>query len=168
MMNVQDIIRLLKLERHPLEGGFFAETYRSELTIDFPDDPKDCKGNQSIATAIYYLLNNDTFSEMHRLKSDEIFHFYLGDPVEMLQLFPDGRGEVVHLGFDITNGFFPQVVVPCHVWQGCRIMSGGQFALLGTTMSPGFDFSEYESGNRDDLIRQYPDHRERITCLTRS
>ena len=166
MMDVRDIIRILKLEKHPLEGGFFSETYRSKLTLN-DDRLKDGEPVQSIATAIYYLLTQECFSEMHRLKSDEIFHFYLGDPVEMLQLFPDGRGKVIRLGIDIRKGYRPQVVVDGKVWQGCRLVPGGQFALLGTTMSPGFVFAEYESGKRDDLIFQYPDHREHITCLTR-
>jgi predicted cupin superfamily sugar epimerase len=150
-MNARDIIRFLKLQKHPLEGGYYAETYRSKLT-----------------TAIYYLLTPECFSEMHRLKSDEIFHFYLGSPVEMLQLFPDGRGEIVRMGVDLLNGALPQVVVPGRVWQGCRLLPGGQFALLGTTMSPGFLLSEYESGKPEELIGRYPDHRELVTCLTRS
>jgi predicted cupin superfamily sugar epimerase len=150
-MDAKEIIRALDLQKHPLEGGFYIETFRSKLT-----------------TAIYYLLTPDSFSEMHRLKSDEIFHFYLGDPVEMLQLFPDGRGALIRMGCDIRNGYHPQVVVSGKVWQGCRLMEGGRFALLGTTMSPGFDSSEYESGKRDELIRQYPDYQKLLTCLTRS
>ena len=150
-MDAREIIEALNLKPHPLEGGFYIETHRSKLT-----------------TAIFYLLTPESFSEMHRLESDEIFHFYLGDPVEMLQLFPDGRGDLIRMGIDILNGYHPQVVVSGKVWQGCRLMTGGQFALLGTTMSPGFDCSEYESGKRDDLIRQYPDYRDILACLTRS
>lgn len=166
-MNIRDIIRILKLEKHPLEGGFFTETYRSKLTLN-DGRLKHGEPVRPIATAIYYLLTPKCFSEMHRLESDEIFHFYLGDPVEILQLFPDGRGKVIRLGIDIRKGYHPQVVVNGKVWQGCRLVPGGEFALLGTTMSPGFMFAEYESGKRDDLIPKYPDHRELITSLTRS
>src|SRR5207245_2095434 len=91
-------------------------------------------------TAIYYLLTPDTFSALHRLPTDEVYHFYLGDPVEMLQLWPDGSGRVGTLGQDVRAGQLLQVIVPRGVWQGSRLRPGGAFALLGTTMAPGFDF----------------------------
>ena len=103
---------------------------------------------------------------MHRLQSDEIFHFYLGDPVEMLQLSPDGTGQTVVLGSDLRVGMQPQVVVPRGVWQGSRLVAGGKFALLGCTVAPGFDFADYEHGRRTDLIRLYPQFREKIVALT--
>ena len=86
------------------------------------------------------------------MQSDEIFHFYLGDPVEMLQLLPDGRGKTVTIGLDLRAGMMPQVVVPRGVWQGSRLVAGGKFALLGCTVAPGFDFADYEHGRRTDLI----------------
>src|SRR5581483_11176343 len=98
------------------------------------------------ATAIYYLLTPDTVSAMHRLATDEIFHFYLGDPVEMLQLRPDGSHRVAILGPDLDAGQRPQIVVPRGVWQGARLVPGGRFALLGTTVAPGFDYADYETG----------------------
>jgi predicted cupin superfamily sugar epimerase len=153
---IKEIIRILGLQEHPREGGYFAETYLSEQMVS----------GRALSTAIYYMLTADTCSRMHRLKGDEIYHFYLGDPVEMLQLCPDGRGRVVKIGSDITNGFYPQLVVPRDVWQGSRLVPGGQFALLGTTMAPGFDYADYESGDREQLIAQYPDFRELITLLT--
>ena len=103
---------------------------------------------------------------MHRLQSDEIFHFYLGDPVEMLQLWPDGTGRIIVLGSDLLNGIQPQVIVPRGVWQGARLFKNGKFALLGTTVSPGFEFADYESGQRDKLTQSYPQFRERIIALT--
>ncbi len=118
-------------------------------------------------TAIYYLLAPETFSAMHRLKSDEIFHFYLGDPVEMLQLLPDGTGRTLLLGPDLLSGMQPQVVVPAGIWQGTRLLKGGRFALLGTTVSPGFEFADYESGQRDKPIKSYPKFREWIIPLTK-
>ena len=104
---------------------------------------------------------------MHRLQSDEIFHFYLGDPVEMLQLLPDGTGTIVLLGPDLLNAMQPQVIVRRGVWQGARLFKNGKFALLGTTVSPGFEFADYVSGRRDELIKSHPQFRDLITTLTK-
>jgi predicted cupin superfamily sugar epimerase len=120
-----------------------------------------------MGTAIYYLLTPYTFSAMHRVPGDEIFHFYQGDAVEMLQLPPDGEGKVVVLGNDLLAGMRPQVVVPGGVWQGSRLVAGGRFALLGTTMSPGFDYSDYEAGRRADLAGRFPQFAQFIEQLTR-
>ena len=167
MLTADQIIALLNLTPHPKEGGYFIETYRSSETIPEKTLPSRYKGIRSFATAIYYLLTPETFSAMHRLQSDEIFHFYLGDPVEMLQLWPDGSGRLVILGSDILRGVQPQVVVPRGVWQGARLFKNGKPALLGTTVSPGFEFADYEYGQRDELIQSYPQFREWITALTK-
>ena len=111
MITAQQIIATLGLQPHPREGVYFVEGYRSEESIFGEALPGRYSGPRSISTAIYYLLTPDAFSEMHRLRSDEVFHFYLGDPMEMLQLRPDGTGEVVMLGTDIVGGMRPQVVV---------------------------------------------------------
>jgi predicted cupin superfamily sugar epimerase len=167
-MEAEDIIRLLKLKKHPLEGGFYAETYRSDQVVAIDGNPEREAIRRCLSTAIYYLLTPDTYSEMHRLNADEIFHFYLGDPVEMLQLFPAGNGQVVRMGHDIEDGYFPQVMVPAKTWQGCRLISGGHFALMGTTMSPGFDFSDYESGDRESLTVKFPLFKVLIEALSRA
>ena len=167
MLTADQIIALLNLTPHPKEGGYFIETYRSSETIPEKTLPSRYNGMRSFATAIYYLLMPETFSAMHRLQSDEIFHFYLGDPVEMLQLWPDGSGRLVILGSDILRGVQPQVVVPRGVWQGARLFKNGKFALLGTTVSPGFEFADYEYGQRDELIQSYPQFREWIIALTK-
>jgi predicted cupin superfamily sugar epimerase len=165
-MTAEDIKRLLHLVPHP-EGGSYIQTYKSPQSI--PPDALAGRydGPRSIGTAIYYLLEPGTFSEMHRLRSDVIFHFYLGDPVEMLQLSPDGATRVVQLGPDLMAGHRPQVVVPMYVWQGSRLIPGGRFALLGCSVSPGFEFADYESDHRDALVTQYPGQRGLITALTR-
>jgi len=167
MIEVDQLIALLNLKPHP-EGGFFVETYRSSETVSEKVSASRYKGDRSFGTAIYYLLTSETFSAMHRLQSDEIFHFYLGDPVEMLQLRPDGSGRVVILGSDILNGMQPQVVVPRGVWQGTRLLKNGKFALLGATVSPGFEFADYESGRRDELVKSYPKFRELIIALSKA
>jgi hypothetical protein len=112
------------------------------------------------------LLTADTHSALHRLPADEIFHFYAGGPVRMLQLRPDGSGDLVLLGSDVLAGQRPQVVVSRGVWQGSFLVPGTEFALLGTTMAPGFDFSDYEAGDRAALTAQYPEFSEIIRRLT--
>lgn len=165
---VSELIARLGLTPHPREGGWFVETYRSGERI--PGDALSGRygAERALGTAIYYLLTATTFSEMHRLASDEIFHFYLGDPVEMLLLAPDGTGATVCLGIDLAAGMRPQLVVPRGVWQGARLREGGRFALLGTTVAPGFDYGDYESGARADLLAAYPAHAPRIVALTRA
>jgi hypothetical protein len=125
------------------------------------------RGMRAQGTAIYYLLETGTFSEMHVLASDEIFHFYLGDPVEMLQLHLDGRSAVFTLGPDLAAGQHVQLVVPAGVWQGTRLVDGGKVALLGCTVTPGFDFADYRSGSYAELAAKWPAEAERIRALTR-
>ncbi len=165
-MTVEEIIALLKLKPHPKEGGFFSETYRASGSIPPGALPSRYVGPRTFGTCIYYLLTPATFSAMHRLQSDEIFHFYLGDPVEMLQLLPDGTGQTIVLGTDLHAGMQPQVIVTRGVWQGSRLVAGGKFALLGCTVAPGFEFADYEHGRRSDLIGSYPQFREKIAALT--
>jgi len=143
------LIAALGLRPLTFEGGFFAETYRSNRGAGE-------KGNEPLCTAIYYLLTADTRSRLHRLPKDELFHFYDGDPVEMLQLFPDGTGRALLLGRDVLGGERPQVRVPAGVWQGARLLPGGRFALLGTTMAPGFSPGDFEAGEADRLTPAYP------------
>ena len=104
---------------------------------------------------------------MHRLASDEVFHFYLGYPVEMLQLHPDGHGDMVTLGTDLAAGMRPHVVVAAGVWQGSRLTSGGRYALLGTTVAPGFAFEDYEYRSPDASDAAYPGFANRVRALTR-
>lgn len=147
-MTAEDVIAALELEPHPLEGGFFRETYRARQMMPNADRP--------LSTAIYYLLTPQSISKLHRLATDELFHFYLGDPVEQLHLHADGRGEIVTLGTDLAAGHRPQVLVPAGVWQGAKLAPGGRLALLGTTMTPGFAYPDYETGDTDTLGQQYP------------
>ena len=167
MLTADKITTLFNLKPHPEEGGYFVETYRSSETLSEKALPSRYKDVRSFGKAIYYLLTPETFSAIHRLRSDEVFHFYLGDPVEMLQLWPDGSGRILILGSDILNGMEPQVIVPRGVWQGARLIKDGKFALLGTTVSPGFEFADYESGQRDQLVNFYPQFQELITALTK-
>jgi predicted cupin superfamily sugar epimerase len=112
-------------------------------------------------------LTLETFSAIHRIKTDEVYHFYLGHPVELIQLLPDGSGCVVTLGNDIASGAQLQTVVSRGTWHGARLAKGGKYALLGTTVAPGFEFADFEVGRRDDLIRSYPSFSDVIIALTR-
>lgn len=160
-MTADQIKSLLKLEPHPVEGGWFRRTYTSAGSVELP------RGARAQGTAIYYLLEAGSFSEMHVLASDEIFHFYLGDPVEMLQLLPDGRSSAFILGPDLAAGQHVQLVVPAGVWQGTRIVEGGKVALLGCTVTPGFDFADYRGGSYAELAAKWPAEAEQIRALTR-
>jgi len=166
-MTAEEVKQLLRLTPLELEGGFFRETYRSRWMISSEYLPEGIRGQRSIGTAIYYLVTPESFSALHRLPGTEIFHFYLGDPVVMLQLHPDGKAQTVTLGHDIAAGQQPQVVVRGGVWQGCRLAPGGQWALMGTTMSPGFDYADYETGVREELIAQYAEMEQAIREYTK-
>ena len=167
-MTADEVKELLGLVRHPREGGWYVRSYESSESLPaaaFTDGRYE--GARRTGTAIYYLLDGESFSEMHRLASDEVFHFYMGDAVEMLQLFADGSGRVVMLGPDLKAGERPQVVVERGVWQGSRLKDRGQWALLGCTVSPGFEFEDYESGEREELCTGWPKFEEQIGRLTR-
>jgi uncharacterized protein len=167
-MTAGDVKKLLGLRPHPREGGWYVRTYEAAemVATEAFGDGRYLSARRT-GTAIYYLLEPDTFSEMHRLKSDEVFHFYAGDAVEMLQLMPDGSGRRVVIGNDLAAGERPQVVVGRGVWQGSRLVGEGKWALLGCTVSPGFEFEDYEDGGRVSLSEGWPEFAEMIAGLTR-
>jgi len=156
-VTAEEVIRLLKLEPHTGEGGYFRRTYES----------KEKAGNRFCGTAIYYLVTPNDFSAIHRLPQEELFHFYLGDAVEMVQINPDGNAHLLSIGTDLLNGERPQVLVPANVWQGTRLKAGGAWALLGCTVVPGFEYSSYEIGQRENLFSLFPKHRDLISQFTR-
>ena len=164
-MTADDVIRLLKLQPHPVEGGFFREIYRSRTTLPAAAIPSHA-APRALATTIYYLLKPGHVSELHVLPGDEIFHFYLGSPVQMLQLWPDGTSQTVILGHDLAAGQVPQLVVPAGVWQGTHLLAADGFALLGATMAPGFDYADYGGGSRAKLVERWPAQAELIATLT--
>lgn len=164
--DAQAIIDLLKLARHPEEGGWFREIYRCDEALAVAALPSRYRGARSVATAIYYLLTPETMSALHRLNSDETFHFYLGDPVEQLLLHPDGSSERRIIGPDLAGGQRPVSIVPRGTWQGARLVAGGAFALMGCTVSPGFDYDDYDHGDGEALAAGYPDRRAMIAALS--
>jgi len=165
-MTADDIIRALKLQPHPKENGYFVESYRSAEKISWEGLPPRYDGFRVHSTAIYFLLKAGAFSEMHRLRSDEIFHFYLGSPVEMLLLDEmNGGGKILTLGTNLEAGEVPQIVVPRDCWQGLRSL--GEFSLLGTTVAPGFEYTDYETGKREELAGKFPAFEKQICALTK-
>ena len=165
-MDANYIIERLGLMPVPEEGGYYRETYRSAEKIPHGALPAHYTAERDFSSAIYYLITADSFSALHRLKTDEIFHFYLGDPVLMLKLHPDGRGETITLGNDLAEGHQPQCIVTGGTWQGMKLLDGGRFALMGTTMAPAFDFRDFEKGKRSVLIEKYPGYAQLIESLT--
>lgn len=166
-MTADEVKQILQLEPLRMEGGFYRETYRSRWMISPDYLPEGMRGMHSIGTAIYFMITPESFSRLHRVPGSEIFHFYAGDPVTMLQLLPDGSHQTLTIGNDLAAGARPQIVVRGNVWQGSKLAPGGKWALLGTTMSPGFSQSDYEAGVREQLIAQYPEAADLIRDYTR-
>ncbi len=165
-MKPENIIKKLGLEPLETEGGLFRETYVSPESVSSEHLPGRYKSDRNFSSAIYYFLKKGTVSRMHRLLSDEVYHFYAGDPVQMLSLTPGGAAGLVFLGKDIMSGQYPQVVVPGGVWQGMSLVPGGEFALMGTTVSPAHTQEDFELGNPEKLSEQFPDHTELIKTLS--
>jgi len=161
------IIKALGLEPLPGEGGYFRETYRSPIQVPVPSKNGDEPVTRHLGTAIYYFVTPTEFSALHKLKSDEVFHFYGGDPVEMLQITDTGEVKTIILGPNILEGQQVQVTVPAGTWQGTRLLKGGTYALLGTTVFPAFEFSDFELGKRSDLSGRFPQLAAQIKRFTR-
>lgn len=169
MTTADRLIERLGLVPLPDEGGHYRETWRAGESAPAAALPARYRGDRAFGSAILYLLTSDpdSFSAIHRLPTDEVWHFYLGDPLEMLLLHPDGRSESVTLGPDVMGAQRVQLAVPRGVWQGSRVATGGEWALVGTTMAPAFEFADYEAGDREALAARYPEAARRIRALTR-
>lgn len=163
-ITAQELIKLYNLEPHP-EGGYFRETYRAEGTIEKDGLPKKFKGARNYSTAIYFLLPEGAKSKFHRLQSDEVFHFYLGGPLTVVQIAPDGKVLKTVMGPDVGAGQKLQHVVPAGHWFGAYPNPGASFSFIGTTVAPGFDFQDFELGRRAELLKQFPQAREVIERL---
>lgn len=166
MQTAQELISHLNLSRHP-EGGWFCETYRSTELLSSQSLPQRFGGPRVFSTAIYFLLEAGDISALHRIKSDEIWHFYAGSQLLIHTIETDGSYQRLHLGADPASGEQYQTVVRAGCWFGAE-PSGGQFALVGCTVSPGFDFADFEMADRQQLSARYPQHAELIMKMTRS
>lgn len=155
-------IERLGLEPHP-EGGYFKETYRSAESAEFTDFPSE----RNVSTGIYFLLTAGNFSAFHRIKSDEMWHYYAGDALSIYVIKQNGGVSEIKLGLDLEKGQVPQAVVPAHSWFASKMQEGGEYGLVGCTVAPGFDFEDFEMADRHELITEYPQHKPLITSLTR-
>lgn len=158
--SADDLKRLWNLSEMPTERVFFRQSYV---------DPKTGNDGKPLCSAIVALVTSDpsTFSDMHRLPTDEIWHFYLGDPIELLLLHPDGRDELIVLGPEVLEGQEVQHVVPARTWMGARLRPGGEYGVWGNTMAPGFVLSDFEGASAEDLVARWPHRADLITSLTR-
>lgn len=162
----QGWIHLLDLQPHP-EGGWYREVYRASELIPRAGLPFRFSGDRSCSTAIYYLLGASDFSALHRIRQDEVWHFYDGSPLSVHIIHPTGEAEQVLLGRDLNAGQRPMAVVEHGCWFGAHVDSGDGYSLVGCTVAPGFDFDDFELAERSQLIERFPQHRPLIERLTR-
>lgn len=166
-MNANDYIQHLHLLPHP-EGGWYSEGYRSHEHIPQAALPQRFGGERAFSTAIYFLLEQGNFSAFHRIQSDEVWHFYAGDAIEVVEIHPDSSLHTTIVGNKVWQGEVPQYVVAAGVWFASRVQEGGRFALVGCTVAPGFDFADFELASRESLVSEYPEYATIIRELTRA
>jgi predicted cupin superfamily sugar epimerase len=167
MNRLHEIIHTLDLKPHP-EGGFFRETYRSVGSIHQDSLDPAYQGARNYSTCIYFLLTSEVFSAFHRIRQDEIWHFYEGSPIDLHVIAEDGSYSKTVIGRDIAQGQVPQFVVPGGSWFAATVIQPEAYSLLGCTVAPGFDFLDFELPTRDALSGRFPQHQELIHGLTRS
>jgi predicted cupin superfamily sugar epimerase len=165
-MTASELIKHFQLEKHP-EGGYFKEVYRSSESIAKSTLPSRFSGDRSFSTAIYFLLETTDFSAFHRIKSDEIWHFYSGSALTIFELTENGKLLKHFLGSDLSNHENFQIIIKAGSWFGARLNFPGSFAFVGCTVAPGFDFYDFELADRNSLIKNYPEHKELIISLTK-
>jgi uncharacterized protein len=165
MKQADEIIRKLELIPHP-EGGYYRETYRSPDEIEQDDLSEEFNGRRSFSSCIYFLLTSETFSAFHKIKQDEIWHFYDGSPVRLHMINKEGTYSNLIIGRDLDKGQVPQYVIAAGTWFAAEVVNENDYTLLGCTVSPGFDFKDFTLADRNDLIETLPQHREIIKRLT--
>jgi len=158
-------VEKLKMQSHP-EGGFFAETYRSTEKIDNNSLPKRFSGDRNFSTGIYFLLESHHFSAFHRIQSDEMWHFYAGDALNVYYIDNEGNMQIIKLGNNPENEEVFQAVVPAGVWFGSKPAVENSYSLVGCTVAPGFDFVDFEMPDRHTLLQEFPQHENIIKILT--
>ncbi len=163
MNSLNALIDRLQLQPHP-EGGYYRETYRSAGSIN---NQFSAQGDRSFSTAIYFLLTSSNFSAFHRIKSDEVWHYYTGSPLYVHVIDKAGRYHRHSVGINIEKGEVPQLVVKAGDWFGSSVVDENSYSLVGCTVAPGFDFRDFEMAKREKLLERYPEHAEIIRALTR-
>lgn len=165
-------VNALQMQPHP-EGGFYRETYRSSQLLNVAANPNGALNGdatmvqRSVSTGIYFLLESGNFSAFHRIQSDEMWHFYAGQALEVLEITEAGALRVSRLGPQVAQGEVFQHVVPARTWFASRVAAGGEFSLVGCTVAPGFDFADFELADRAALGACFPQHQALINALTR-
>ncbi|OUS01001.1 hypothetical protein A9Q86_09660 [Flavobacteriales bacterium 33_180_T64] len=163
--SINDLILKLDLKSHP-EGGFFKETYRSIGEINESNLNAQYKGKRNYSTCIYFLLTSGGFSAFHRIKQDEIWHFYNGSPINLHIISELGVYSNHHIGINFEKGEVPQFVVPGGSWFAAEVINDNTYSLVGCTVSPGFSFEDFELKSRKDLTTIFPDKEQIISRLT--
>ena len=165
MNSIDEIIQTLGLMRHP-EGGYFKESYRSNGKIDEGSLGPAYNGKRNYSTCIYFLIGSEDFSAFHRIKQDEIWHFYDGSPIRLHMISDNGVHTQHIIGRDFSNNETPQFIVPGGYWFAAEVIQEDNFSLVGCTVSPGFDFEDFELKSREELVDMFPEHIKIITKLT--
>lgn len=158
----KQIIDNLRLIKHP-EGGYYKETYRSKGIIQL----NGFEGSRNLSTCIYFLLTNEAFSAFHKVNQDEIWHFYQGDCIYLHTISMQGEYKLIKIGNQLEDNEIPQFVVPANTWFAAEVKKAKGFALVGCTVSPGFDFKDFHLAERTALTNIFPKHKKLITRLTR-
>ena len=162
---INEIVNSLDLKPHP-EGGFYKETYRSAGEIQSAHLGDAYSGNRSYSTCIYFLLTSEHFSAFHRIKQDEIWHFYQGSTISLYTISPEGIYQKIRIGNNLDRGEVPQYVVPGGHWFAAELEEDNTYALVGCTVSPGFDFDDFELAPREEMLTKFPQHQDIIKRLT--
>jgi predicted cupin superfamily sugar epimerase len=166
MLRKEELIDKLQLEKHP-EGGYFKETYRSEIALPKSALPSEFTSGRNASTCIYFMLTSDEFSAFHRVNQDEAWHFYLGETITLHVVSPEGEYSQVSIGNDFSQKETPQFVVPAQHWFAAEIKTEDSFALVGCTVAPGFEFDDFKLAEPQELQQIFPQHKEIIEKLTR-
>ncbi|MEM9077954.1 MAG: cupin domain-containing protein [Bacteroidota bacterium] len=166
MKDIQFLIDRFNLEPHP-EGGYFKEMYRSTGIIEKNSLPTSYQGKRNYSTCIYFLLTSDTFSAFHKIKQDEIWHFYSGSALKLSMISENGNYSEHIIGADFNSGHVPQFVVPGEFWFGAKTLEPNSYSFVGCTVSPGFDFDDFILPSQTILLEKYPQHEAIIRELTR-
>ena len=164
-IEISELVRIYNLQPHP-EGGYYSEYYRDKGTISKTSLPNRFKGDRNFSSNIWFLLPKGEKSSLHRIPADETWHFYLGDPLTIVQISPKGAAEKIVLGQNIKNGEKFAHVVPAGYWFGAIVSPSGRFSFVGCTVAPAFDFADFEMADRETLLKEFPDLKDVITQLT--
>jgi len=165
ILTVGKLVEILQLEPHPTANFFYKSTYKSDGIIPKTALPEKYSGDRSYFTVIYSLLPKDTKLGFRKLLSDEVLHFYMGGPLTIVQITPDGKVEEIELGEDISNGQQFQHIIPAGYWFGIYNSKGSEYTLYGANVIPGFEYEDYLIGQKEELLKQFPDAKDIINFL---